>query len=871
MSTQVLNTKLYTPVSRPGTVPRQRLIRLLNAGLHGKLTLISAPAGFGKTRLVAEWVADSKRPVAWLSLDESDSDPVRFLTYVVAALQTVVPKIGAGIMNLLESPQPPQIDSMLTPLLNEIATMPQDFVLVLDDYHVLDSTEIDSALAFIIDNQPPRIHLVITTREDPRLPLARLRARGQLNELRVANLRFTPDEATEFLNNAMGLALSPEDIDALEQRTEGWIAGLQLAAISMHGVGDKSGFIQTFTGNHHFILDYLIEEVLSQQSRHIHDFLLKTSILDRMCGSLCDAILQDSKHTGAEVLESIRQANLFLIPLDNERCWYRYHHLFGDLLRKRLGRSPDVDINGLHIRASEWYETTGLEVEAFQHASVAGDIRRAERLVQGAGVPLYFRGVSRPVLTWLESLPDDVLDERPSLWLIYAWTLMAAHRNTQIEQTLILAEKAISQVAQTDQKRDLLGQIAAIRAMEAAIFYQSDSIIAQAHRALALLNPENLYVRAVVTRSLAIAYQYQGKRSASRETYQKAIAMSEASDNLLVNILATTGLGIIQLSDNQLYEASESFHRVFGLVGDPDQPVNCVANLRLAQIYYEWNDLDSAQRYGERGVHLAQQIEGIDSAAGGKIFLARVRLAQGDFSGALSALDEVEHVIRQRDFLQQIPALVEAKVDLFLRVGNVREAERLTTAHDLQLIKARVSLAEGSYEAALELLVAYREKMAEKAWYDEHLKALVLEAVARHQSGSMDEALATIGEAMDAVASAGFVRTFVDIGPPIYNLLLEASARGMMPSYTRQLLAAFGSSSNASYLPSSLQPLIEPLSERELEILALVADGLSNREISERLYIALSTVKGHNRNIFDKLHVKRRTEAVARARELGLI
>ncbi|MCA9912366.1 MAG: LuxR family transcriptional regulator, partial [Anaerolineae bacterium] len=326
MSTQILATKLYTPVPRPGSVPRPRLIDRLNAGKHGKLTLISAPAGFGKTTLITEWISANNLQVAWLSLDEADSDPVRFLNYIVAALQTIEPEIGAGILNLLESPQPPPIASLLTPLLNELTVIPYEFVLVLDDYHVLDSQEIDTALAFLIDNQPPQIHLVVTTREDPGLPLARLRVRGQLSELRAADLRFTTGEASEFLNSTMGLNLSADYIAALEQRTEGWIAGLQLAALSMQGQKDNRGFIDSFTGSHHFVLDYLMEEVLSHQPSHIQDFLLKTSILGRLCEPLCTAILQDDKDVHA-LLEHIRQANLFLIPLDNERRWYRYHHL----------------------------------------------------------------------------------------------------------------------------------------------------------------------------------------------------------------------------------------------------------------------------------------------------------------------------------------------------------------------------------------------------------------------------------------------------------------------------------------------------------------------------------------------------------------
>ncbi len=870
MSTQILTTKLYIPVPRPGSVLRPRLLDRLNAGTHGKLTLISAPAGFGKTTLVTEWIASDERPVAWLSLDEGDGDPTRFLTYVVAALQTIAPQVGTGILNLLESPQPPLIDALLTPLLNEIATITHDFVLVLDDYHVIDSQEIDSALTFLIDNQPPQIHLVLTTREDPRLPLARLRARRELTELRAADLRFTADEAAEFLNHAMDLSLSVEDIAALEKRTEGWIAGLQLAAISMRGVGDKSGFIQSFTGSHHFVLDYLVEEVLVHQPPHLHNFLIKTSILDRMCAPLCDAILQGETHTAADTLQSIRQANVFLIPLDNERRWYRYHHLFGDLLRKRLRQFASDDISTLHIRASEWYELNGFEVEAFQHAAGGGDVARAERLIYGTGVPLYFRGFARPVLSWLGSLSTELLNARPSLWVTYAWALMAEHRNTQIENKLEAAAAALETFELDDYIRDLLGHIAAIRAMDAAIHYESETIIAHAKRALDLLRPDNLYIRTVVMRSLAIAYQYQGERAAARDAYQQAIAMSETSGNYFVNVLATTGLGIVQEANNQLHQAAESYQRVLKLVVDPNQPIGCSAYLGLARIYYEWNDLDAAQAYGERGVRLAQQIESIDSAAGGEIFLARLKLAQGDTAGASAMLDAVEQVIRQRNFVRQIPVAAAARVLICLRQGDLQPAAHLAHAHDLPLCQARVYLAQGHPTKALAVLKSYRQQMDAKDWHDEQLKTRVLQALAYHQKGDTDEAVAVLGEALALAAPSGFIRIFIDESQPMQELLSEAVACGIMPDYTRRLLTAFHTEPRQAK-PVSSQPLIEPLSERELEILALVTEGLSNREISERLFISLSTVKGHNQTIFDKLQVKRRTEAAARARELGLI
>src|SRR6266851_4642527 len=396
MSTPILATKLYIAPLRPNVVSRPRLLERLNEGLHRNLILISAPAGFGKTTLVSEWLASCHRPAAWLSLDEGENDPARFLTYLVAAVQTIAPTIGEGVLTILQSSQPPPPEALLTALLNDLTTIQDHFVLVLDDYHVLDAKAVDQTLTYLVEHLPPHMHLVIATREDPHLPLARLRARGHLTEVRAADLRFTPSEAAAFLNQVMGLGLSAEDIAALETRTEGWIAGLHLAAISLQGQQDATSFIQSFTGSHHFVLDYLVEEVLGQQSEGVQTFLLRTSILDRFCGPLCDAVLMDPSVPGRATLDYLERANLFIVPLDNERRWYRYHHLFAELLRQRLAQIhrsalPDKTDDGgqsmaeLHVRASQWYEDNGLEIEAFQHAAAANDLDRAGRLVEGKG------------------------------------------------------------------------------------------------------------------------------------------------------------------------------------------------------------------------------------------------------------------------------------------------------------------------------------------------------------------------------------------------------------------------------------------------------------------------------------------------------
>ena len=533
MPASILATKLYLPRIRPEVVSRPRLIARLNEGLHRNLILISAPAGFGKTTLVSEWVAGGQRPVAWLSLDEGDNDPIRFLTYLVASLRTIAPTVGEGVLSALQSPQPPSPESILTALLNDLTTIPDHFVLVLDDYHVLDARPVDLTLTFLLDHLPPHMHLVIATREDPPLPLARLRVGGQLTELRVRDLRFTPIEAAAFLNQVMGLNLSAQDIAALDTRTEGWIAGLQLAALSMQGHQDASDFIASFTGSHHFVMDYLVEEVLGQQSESVQTFLLRTSILDRLCGPLCDAVLLSSSSSGQATLEYLERANLFLVPLDNERRWYRYHHLFAELLRQRLHQSmasspveAESQVNELHIRASQWYEDHGLDIEAFHHATAANDIERAERLIDGKGIPLHFRGAVMTILNWLGSLPASVLNARPSLWMRYASLLLVNGQTTGVEEKLQAAEAALQGAGLNDRTRNFIGQIASARATLALTRYQTETMIVQSRRALEYLHPRNLSTRATANWTLGIAYLYQGDRVAARQVLTESVALS---------------------------------------------------------------------------------------------------------------------------------------------------------------------------------------------------------------------------------------------------------------------------------------------------------------------------------------------------------
>jgi len=906
MSTSILATKLYAPPPRPSLVHRPRLIERLAAGLHGKLTLVSAPAGFGKTTVVCEWLRVCAEPVAWLALDEGDSDPKRFLAYLVAALQTIEPTLGTEVLGLLRSPQPPPLETVLTNLINGIATLPRHALLVLDDYHLLDAQPIDQLLAFLLDHLPPQMHLVITTREDPNLPLSRYRARGQLSEVRASDLRFTTTEAAQFFNEMMGLNLAGDALEALEARTEGWIAGLQLAALSLQGhsstaqgheQSDIGDFIDSFTGSHRFVFDYLVEEVLRQQPPAIQRFLLRTSILNRLCAPLCDALLDDSSEdtrgAGQTTLAYLDQANLFLIPLDNERRWYRYHHLFADFLRQRLQQSiADTDeeattIRAYHLRASSWYEEHNLEVEAFHHAIAADDIERAERLIEGNGMPMHFRGMVMPILKWLETLPAARLDAHPMLWTAYASILLVTGQPTRVEATLQAAEAALQTIGPIDaldaEKRDLVGRIAAIRATAAAGQRKVTAIIEQSRRALQYLHPENQAFRTSTTWKLGYAYQLQGDRAAAMQAYTEVITGGELSGNRLFTTLATVGLAAIQEAELHLDLAAESYRRALELFGEPPLPDACEAYLGLARIDYARNDLDTASAQAEKSIVLARQKDQSDRAVGVEAFRARLQLAQGDLNGAAERLKQAEQVARRRGFEARLPEVIALQVRALLQQKQLTAAAQLAEQSKLACSQARVHLAQGEAAAACTLLETAHQEMTAKTRPDERLNLLILLAIAYDANEEREKARQRLGEALSLAEAGGILRPFIDEGMMMARLLTQYVAAPttdlFATEFIRKLLTAMPTVGSdeatitkppVTQLPIT-QPLIEPLTDRELEVLTLIAQGLSNREIGEQLFLALDTVKGHNRRIFGKLDVKRRTEAINKARLLQLL
>jgi LuxR family maltose regulon positive regulatory protein len=882
MATSILATKLYIPRPRPEAVLRPRLIERLNEGLHRKLTLISAPVGYGKTTLLSEWIPQSERCVTWVSLDEGDNDPVRFWAYFIAALQMLDAGIGRNALSLMRTPLLPPFETILTTLLNEIAAFPDYFALVLDDYHVIEAkpvgaaNSVDDALAFLLEHLPAQMHLVIATREDPNLSLARLRARDQLTELRAADLRFTPSETAGFLNQTMRLNLSAEDIAALESRTEGWIAGLQLAALSIRGREDIPGLIRAFAGHNQYVVDYLVEEVLQRQSERVRSFLLQTSILNWLSGPLCNAVT--GQEEGKALLEALERGNLFVYPQDDKRQWFRYHHLFADVLRAHLLEEQPDQIPTLHRRASEWYEHHGLEIEAFQHAAAANDVEGAERLIEGKGMPLQFRGAGAPVRNWLESLPETALDARPSLWVTYASTLLFGGQHTAVEQKLQAAEAALAAAAlrgaEPDERtKDLFGRVASLRATLAVIQHDVETIITQSRRALEYLHPDNLPVRTAAAWTLGYAYQLQGERSAASQAYSEVIATGKSFGDSIYTIAATINLGQLQEADNQLALAAGTYRRVLQLTGDPPDPIACEAFLGLARITYQWNDLAAAHQYGQQCLQLTRQMESVGTFASCGVFLAHLKLAHRDAAGAAAMLAEAEAFVRQHNFVHQMPAVAAAQVRQLLQQGNLMAAAQLAETHELPISQARVYLARGDPAAALAVLEPWRRQAEAKDWADERLKVMVLRAVALHAvalqaNGGKDKAVEVLRDALALAEPGRFIRIFVDEGPPMAALLQEAANYGTAPNYVSQLRVAFGKAEGRT---SVAQLLIEPLSERELEVLRLLGTELNGPEIARQLVVSLSTMRSHTQNIYTKLGVNNRRAAVRRAEELDLL
>lgn len=906
MPAPVLATKLYIPSSRPNVVVRSRLIERLNMGLTSSrtpsMTLISAPAGFGKTTLVSEWVAGCKRPIAWLSLDESDNDLTRFLTYLVSALQTIISEIGASVLNTLHSSPPPlpSIESLLTALINEIDASPDNFILVLDDYHMLDSKPVDQTLNFLVEHLPQQMHLVITTREDPSLPLARLRARDQLTELRADDLRFTPTEAAEFLNQVMGLNLTVENIAALEARTEGWIAGLQLAALSMQGHADVTNFIQSFTGAHHFVLDYLLEEVLHQQPENVQAFLLHTSILNRLCGPLCDAVLLDPSVSGQETLESLERANLFIVALDNERRWYRYHHLFGDLLRQRQGQNlKPEELAKYHIRASEWYEQNNEEAEAFQHAIAAKDFNRAAGLAEKFWQGMNQSFQSAAWLGWVKQLPESLIRTRPVLCTQIGWAFMDAGDVESSESSLRDAELYLEGLSEAmvlvDEKeiQTLPARIAFARAYNAQTQLDFSATVKYAELAIKLAPEGDQFMRAGAAAILGGSYWASGDLDAACKSMSDWIDSSLKAGNFIFSIASESGKAEIQTAQGHLHEALRTYEQSLQHASTYGSEVNQILahhHLGLALLHHEMGNDESAAQYFQQSMELEKQSTLVEFPYRRSLAQARLKESEEDLDAALEFLDEAKRLYISTPIPNTRPA--EAlKTRIYLKHGQLskaqdwvresgikvndelsylREFEHITLARVL-IVEYQSVASEDKMKDALGLLSRLLQTAEDAKRMGSMLEILTVQALAFHAHSETSQALASLKHALTLAETEGYFRFFVNEGKPMAELLTALShAREdeRLNNYVHKLMNAFDKTKPE---PANAQSLIDPLSERELEVLRLVADGLSNDEISQKLFLALSTVKGHNLRIFGKLQAKSRTEAVARARELGLL
>jgi LuxR family maltose regulon positive regulatory protein len=874
----------------------------MNGSLDKTLILVSAPAGFGKTTLLAEWVAQAELPVAWLSLDTGDNDPNRFLEYVIEALNVALANREAAIcataQSMLQSVQPIPIQTILVAFINDLTSISTPFALVLDDYQFITGPAVNETLTFILEHLPPHVHLVIASRVDPSIPLHRLRAAQRLLEIRTEDLRFTVDETSAFMNTVMELRVSPEEISILNARTEGWIVGLQMAAISMQSMTDYSAFIQGFGGSHRYILEYLIEEVLNRQSGSLQTFLLQTSILNQLCGPLCDAVLEDKCNSQA-TLEYLHRSNLFLTSLDQVGYWYRYHHLFADLLQARLQYAHPKLIRTLHLRASQWYEGTGLPEEAIQHAFAAQELERAAGLVERSAVDILSRGEMSSLLKLFEALPEDLVLDRPRLCALHALALTFAGRFDPVEPRLQQAERRFQPGETTPDARKILGTIAIVRGLIADYQGNINLAIELALQAEKLLPEENLAERSLIPFVLGDGYLATGKLDKAERAFEKIKQIGYASGNLWTISVALHKLALLKVMQGRLRAARGLYQEAITLAskrGGQQYGSLGAIYVGMSDLSREWNELGAARQAVTQAIQNMEHWPNPTNLVSGYVTLARICLSWGEIEIAEDALKRAEEISNAGQIFPITRKTMEAcRLRLWLAKGDLAAADqgakenRLAEkdhATDLKIDyvcelewigMARLHIARGEFERALDLLTMLAQAAEAAGRNGRMIEILILTALALHGWGRITQALNVLMKSLALAEPEGFMRLFLDEGKPTGAMLQACIGRaeGSLKAYIQKLLAALdmpaGGPVEISSSPGQLEPLVEPLTGREIEVLHLLATGLSNREIAERLYLSEGTVKTHTHNLYAKLGVRSRTQAIARANELNVL
>lgn len=905
---QVLTTKLYAPPHRAELVSRPRLLERMEEGAQRKLTLLSAPAGFGKTTVVSEWVAQTGNAAAWLSLDADDSDPTRFLAHLVAALQTTEPHLGEGVRAALQAPQSPPTPWLLTELLNDISALSTDVVLVLDDYHAVDDEAVDEALRYLIDHLPPHMRFVLTTRQDPELRLANLRAKAQLTELRAADLRFTPEETAAFLNQAMGLDVSADDIALLEARTEGWIAGLQLAALSMRGRDDVTGFIASFAGDHRYVVDYLLEEVLKRQPERVEAFLLQSSILDRLSGPLCDAVT--AQEGSAALLDTLERANLFLVPLDETRRWYRYHQLFRDVLRAHLTHEHGDLAATLHARASAWFEAAALPDDAVRHALASGNVERAAGLIERLWRTMDSTFRSAAWSAWVEQLPGDAVRARPVLAVGKAWALLNAgaleDADRQMQDLEALLPSLESHVAQPggvsrpqvtfddeQEFRSLPGTVASARAYHALAVGNPATSVAYARQALALLRADDHIRRGIPLGLLSVAHWANGDLEDAHDILYDALNGFRAAGVISASISCTFGLADILVAQGRLRQASQLYQDAFRLIEEPANaavPGTAELHVGLADIRREQGDLRAAEMHLRSAEELGERAVLTGDRARLRTIMARLESGLGNPERALALLDEADR-LHVRSPMPDLHPVAARRARVWLEQGRLAEAtawarDRALSARDPlsymlefeHLVLARVLLWRGRQESSKEdldraLVLLGRLLQAAEAGgrSGSAIEILVLQALVLAAKGDARAAALPLSRALAFAEPEGYVQVFLDEGAPMKALLQDATRHGQTASYARRLLKAHGSGASLTRAAKPSAVAHEALTERESEVLRLLGTDLSGPEIARELRVSLNTLRTHVRNIYGKLGVNSRRAAVRRAEDLEVL